>query len=232
MARTSNPSERIRALLEAGESIFRHHDFKRAQMSDIASEMGCSTGTLYNYVENKEALFEQVVLFGMTGDLPSADDLPLQLPNPGTTFTTIERRARELAEGWSIYQALDLDAPASAVEEVERMTNELFDFFARYYRVIEVMETSVLDYADLASTYDSGRQQMIFRPWTALIEKRGARGIYRPIKDPEWVTILIVEALAAGAWKQRTKDKGYDETRARRACLDFVLCALLEDKDR
>lgn len=232
MARTSNPSKRIQSLLGAGTNVFRHKDFKRAQMTDVAAEMGCSTGTLYNYVENKEALFEHVVLFGMTGDLPCPDTLPLKMPDPGTTFAMIEKLARELAEGWSIYQALELDEPVDAAEEVEKMTNELFDFFARYYRVIEVMETSVLDYADLASTYDSGRKQMIFGPWTALIEKRGASGAYRSIKDPDWVTILIVEALAAGAWKQRSKDKDYDETRARRACLDFVLCALIKDKDR
>lgn len=232
MSRTSNPSKRIKSLLGAGTTVFRHKDFRRAQMTDVAAEMGCSTGTLYNYVENKEALFEHVVLYGMTGELPSPDTLPLKMPDPGTTFAMIETIARELAEGWSIYEALEIDEPASAVEEVTRITNELFDFFARYYTVIEVMETSVLDYSDLASTYDSGRQQMIFGPWTALIEKRVAKGVYRSIEDPEWATVLIVETLAAGAWKQRSHMKNYDETVARAACVDHVLTTLLKDKDR
>lgn len=232
MSRTSNPSSRILSLLGAGTKVFRHKDFKRAQMIDVAAAMGCSTGTLYNYVENKEALFEHVVLYGMTGELPSPDTLPLKLPDPGTTFAMIEKMSRELAKGWSIYQALKIDEPASAVEEVTRITNELFDFFASYHRVIEIMETSVLDYADLASTYNTGRQQMIFGPWTTLIQERVAKGVYRSIADPGWTTVLIVEALAAGAWKQRSHSDSYDETIARAACVEHVLTTLVKDIDR
>lgn len=223
---------RIKSLLGAGTSVFRRKDFKRAQMSDVAAQMGCSTGTLYNYVENKEALFEHVVLYGMTGDLPSPETLPLKMPDPGATFAMIDKMVRELAQGWSIYEALEIDEPASAVEEVTRITIELFDFFANYYPVIQVMETSVLDYADLASTFSTGRQQMVFGPWTTLIEKRAAKGVYRSIKDPEWATVLIVEALVAGASKQRSHMNNYDEAVARTACVEHVLTTLLKDKDR
>lgn len=44
-------------LIEAGLKVFGRKGLKAARMSDVAKELEVSQGTLYNYVESKEALF-------------------------------------------------------------------------------------------------------------------------------------------------------------------------------
>jgi|GEM_PF-4824145 AcrR family transcriptional regulator len=60
MART-RPAERVASLIDAAVRVFCRKGFCRAQMADIAREMGVSPGLLYNYVESRESLFYLVV---------------------------------------------------------------------------------------------------------------------------------------------------------------------------
>jgi len=49
-------------LLEAARSVFARDGFVNARMADIATEGGLSLGALYRYFENKEDLFEHLVV--------------------------------------------------------------------------------------------------------------------------------------------------------------------------
>ena len=48
--------ERLATIVDAATEVFGRAGFARAQMADIATAAGVSVGTLYNYVEGKEAL--------------------------------------------------------------------------------------------------------------------------------------------------------------------------------
>ena len=48
-------------LLAAATKVFAEKGLQRARMSDVAREMGVAHGSLYNYVESKEALFYLLV---------------------------------------------------------------------------------------------------------------------------------------------------------------------------
>jgi transposase-like protein len=54
MART-RPPDFMDRLIDAGLKVFGRKGLKAARMSDVARELGVSQGTLYNYVESKEA---------------------------------------------------------------------------------------------------------------------------------------------------------------------------------
>jgi AcrR family transcriptional regulator len=49
------------AILEAAERVFVRLGYRQAKMSDLAREVGVSTGTLYNYFDSKEAVFSSLV---------------------------------------------------------------------------------------------------------------------------------------------------------------------------
>jgi len=49
------------AILEAAERVFVRLGYRQAKMSDLAHEVGVSTGTLYNYFDSKEAVFSSLV---------------------------------------------------------------------------------------------------------------------------------------------------------------------------
>lgn len=232
MARRIDPADRLEAVLEAGTRVFRARDFRRAQMADVAAEMGCSAGTLYNYVESKEALFEYVVRHGLGEPLPDVSARPLKLPATGSTFALFAARSEALGANSSIRGALRHDEPNDPAEEVTTFTNELFDFISEYHPVLEVMEVSILDYPDLSSAYSRERQDMIFSPWANLIAKRQQAGIYRKTEDPVWTARMFIEIIAWAAWKGRGLGPAYDEDKARQAVIEIVSSTLLQDKDK
>jgi AcrR family transcriptional regulator len=54
--RTKSETRR-QAILDAARTIFQEQGFDQATMDAIASRMGCSKATLYNYFDSKETLF-------------------------------------------------------------------------------------------------------------------------------------------------------------------------------
>jgi len=49
------------AILQAAERVFVRVGYHQAKMTDLAQEVGVSTGTLYNYFESKESVFSSLV---------------------------------------------------------------------------------------------------------------------------------------------------------------------------
>ena len=60
MAR-SIPDDRLARLVECATQVFITQGYRRTQMADVAKALGVAKGTLYLYVESKEALFDLVV---------------------------------------------------------------------------------------------------------------------------------------------------------------------------
>jgi TetR/AcrR family transcriptional regulator, repressor for uid operon len=68
MARELDPDKR-RRLLEAAVSVFSREGYRHATVATIAREAGVAKGGLYSYFPSKEALFSEVILGGIEGDL-------------------------------------------------------------------------------------------------------------------------------------------------------------------
>jgi AcrR family transcriptional regulator len=56
-----DPSTRLRELVRCATAVFIEKGYKDAQMDDVAEALGVAKGTLYVYVESKDALFDLVV---------------------------------------------------------------------------------------------------------------------------------------------------------------------------
>jgi AcrR family transcriptional regulator len=61
-------------LIEVATQTFVARGYRLTQMSDVAEALGVAKGTLYGYVESKEALFDAAVrLADGQGTLPEPD---------------------------------------------------------------------------------------------------------------------------------------------------------------
>ena len=62
MAR-SIPEDRLERLVDVATQVFIEQGYARTQMADVAAALGVAKGTLYGYVESKEALFDVVARY-------------------------------------------------------------------------------------------------------------------------------------------------------------------------
>ena len=80
MARTI-PPDRFQQLVDCATQVFIEQGYARTQMADVAEAMGIAKGTLYLYVESKEALFD-LVLRSADAERPLETPAKLPLPTP------------------------------------------------------------------------------------------------------------------------------------------------------
>ena len=92
------PPDRFPDLIQAATRVFLAQGYRRTQMADVAAAMDVAKGTLYLYVESKEALFGAVLRLA-DAPLPLAppSPLPLKTPSPGETLREVEKRVSEEA---------------------------------------------------------------------------------------------------------------------------------------
>src|SRR6516162_3006510 len=87
------PSDRLPQIINAAIDVFIRKGYRRAQMSDVARAAGVSQGSLYNYVESKDALFYLIIDRGFT-DTPLPADLKLPIETPSLADTLARLRLR------------------------------------------------------------------------------------------------------------------------------------------
>src|SRR5215471_478496 len=86
---------RLDAVATAATEVFGRVGYQRTKTADVARAAGMSTGSLFTYVQTKEALFHLVFVhgFGLLGE--SMPPLPLATPEPGETLALIQGELRK-----------------------------------------------------------------------------------------------------------------------------------------
>jgi AcrR family transcriptional regulator len=138
-------------LLEAATKVFTAKGYRQTQMSDIAREMGVSQGTLYNYVESKEALFLLVCERGFSDSPIEPPDEP---PIPPPSFEAMLQRVRE-----RMFSSIRLEALRVALRtknvvdaraELEGVLREFYSVVERFRHGFDLVERSALDVPEMA----------------------------------------------------------------------------------
>jgi AcrR family transcriptional regulator len=155
MPRARSP-ERLAAIVDAATEVFGRAGFVQAQMLDIAATAGVSVGTLYNYVEGKEALLllcAENPFGGVSGSRP--------LPVP-----VLDRRALIEAVDATLAQRIRLPALERALgrsglapdtqAELAEIAGELYDLIAGTRHAADAMERCAADAPDLAELFYRG----------------------------------------------------------------------------
>jgi AcrR family transcriptional regulator len=196
MAR-SRPPDRFHQLRSAALRVFGAKGLRRSRMADVATAMGVSPGSLYNYVESKEALFHWVVeRGGDEGPVEAPPTLPIPTPAAGI-HDARHREQLELGFHLPLFEAAlarrrVTDAPA----ELEAVVRELYERVERNRRSMVVIERSALDLPELFQIYFVKLRREYFTRFARYIERRQAGGHFRADVVPVVAARSVIEAVA------------------------------------
>jgi AcrR family transcriptional regulator len=194
VART-RPPDRLEQLRAAALRVFAHKGLRRTRMSDIAHEMGVAPGTLYTYVESKEALFHWLVEHGADPILAQSQALPIPTPARGE----IEKRLREQSDRVLRLPALEAALARTRVRdahaELEAIARELYVEVERTRGPADAIERSALDLPELFQVFFVETRRLLFEKLTRYVGRRMRAGHFRAVADPAVAARWLVETI-------------------------------------
>ena len=224
------PPDRLEQIITASLRVFGEKGYRRTQMADVAKAMGVSSGTLYNYVTGKEALF-YLMIDGACRDEPLTElpKFPVPAPSPGAIVQRLRERLQADVRLPTLEAALNRPQSGDVRLEVEGIVEELYGLIARRWPAIVAIEKSAMDLPDLARVFYIEMRRGLFGRLARYLTRRMQQRRLRQLPHPEVTARLILEAVADLAMHRHLDPDPVrvDEVAARAAVVDFVVHALL-----
>jgi len=188
------PEDRLSRLVEVATAVFIEQGFRHTRMEDVAEALGVAKGTVYLYVENKEALFDLVC---RSADRPfeQPPELPVKSPAAGATIRYIVDR---LAAGQvmpALAEAL-AGGRRAARDELAAIVGDIYDAMARNRVGIKLVDRSARDIPELGKIWFGGARGVLVEALSGYLEERvRARRLRAPV-DVAIAARFIVETCA------------------------------------
>jgi AcrR family transcriptional regulator len=231
MARTI-PVDRFQSLIEAATAVFVEQGYRRTQIADVAARMGVAKGSVYTYVESKEALFDCVLRRADDPDrigLPAT--LPVPTPPPGATLEMVNGRLAEEGALPSLVAALSRARVVDMRTELETILGELYDTLARHRTAIKLLDRCANDYPELAKVWHREGREGALSLLARYLEDRARRGRLRRFGDSAIAARIVLETVVFWAVHRHwdPSPQAIDEESAKRTALAFLVGALMKE---
>jgi AcrR family transcriptional regulator len=223
--------KRLRELAEAGLQVFCRQGFERSQMADVAKAMKVAVGTVYLYVESKEALFDLVIRYGSAADASWLDQLeiPVATPAPGATMAYL-KGVFEQTEWPCLAAALAKKRVKDPAGELAGVLREQYALIRQHRRGLLLLMRSALEFPGLAEVFVLGLRNKLLEQLVRYIALRAAAGQFRAPSDPASAAALMIQSIT-WANLQRPLDPGlaaFDEETFERSTIEFLVHGLLK----
>ena len=194
------PESRLQDLLETATRVFIEQGYRGTQIADVATALGVAKGTVYLYVESKQALFYAALRYaGRKAPLASEIDLPLRGDDAEALLAELRAALADEAIPPALARALSRTRVADARAELENIVRELYSVSYRHRAVIKLVDRCGRDHPELARIfYGEGR----FAQLDALASYLGARiraGRFPAVPDVAVAARFIIETIAIWA---------------------------------
>jgi len=222
------PKDRLSLLVEVATSVFIEQGFRQTKMDDIAEALGVAKGTLYLYVESKEALFDLVC---RAADRPFEEptELPVKSPPAGATIKYIADRLTAGQVMLALAEALG-GRKRPTRDELGAIVGDIYDALARSRTGIKLVDRSARDIPELGKLWFGGARGFLVDALVHYLTDRMRAGRLRSALDVGIAARFIVETCAFWAvhrhWDAARQD--LPEERVRAAVIDLVAAALIE----
>jgi AcrR family transcriptional regulator len=228
----SIPKDRFQDLVEAATAVFLEQGYRRTQVADVAARMGLAKGSVYTYVESKEALFDCVLRHADHSDrIDLPETLPVATPPPEATLEIVQRRLAEEGALPALTAALSRVRVADARAELETVLGEIYDALARHRTAIKLLDRCAPDYPELAKLWYSAGREGALSLLTRYLDDRARRGRLRRFEDGAVAGRIVLETLVFWAVHRHwdPSPQAVDESSVKRTALAFLTSALVKD---
>lgn len=182
-------------LVRAGLVVFAGSGFRDAQMVDVAREMGVALGTVYSYVESKEALFGLVIDRVGTTDYEADIALPVRTPPIDELLERTRGRIEGLTRLPVLAAAQRRRRPADPREELYGVLEEFWDLTLTTRLAADMIERSARDWPQLADLFYDQIRRDLFDRLQSYVARRVRGEQFRVDGDPRVIARTMVETV-------------------------------------
>jgi AcrR family transcriptional regulator len=225
------PPDRLDQILEAATRVFARTGLESSKMSDVATEAGVSQGTLYNYVESKEALFRLLLDRGLGSPPPAPTALPLRSPSAAGLARRMDDAIAANFALPCLDKALGRRRVTDAGAELAEVIDELYERTLVTRQAADVLERSARDVPELAAVFYGKVRRGLFERLERLIARRIASGHYHD-RDPRVVARFIAETVTTFARHIHgdVEPPGFDLGLAREIIIETLVTGIVRDR--
>jgi AcrR family transcriptional regulator len=198
MARPIPPARFVQLIRTAAE-VFIANGYRRTQMADVADALGVAKGTVYLYVESKEALFDVVARhIDDPTPVPCPTDLPVATPPIESTLDFVRERIRAQGQIEPLARALAGSSAGDVRTELEAIVGAVYDVLYRNRRGIKLIDRSAVDRPDIATLWFEGGRGGLLAALAAYLRARIEARLLRDVPDIDAAARACIEIL--GFW--------------------------------
>lgn len=187
---------RIKELIRCATEVFCTYGYKQTQMTDIAKAMGVATGTLYLYVESKEALFDFVVRYGIENNVEQVSTtFPVITPKAGSTITFLKKILSEQVQWPKLAEALTKTQVENPRQELVDVIQELYSLMLSKRWGLFLIARSSVDFPELSEVFINKLRKNLLKDLTKYIKSRVEAKQFFAVVNPNISAIFLSETI-------------------------------------
>lgn len=221
-------------LVDAGTDVFiAAQGYERTQMEDVAKRLGVSKGSLYLYVESKEALFDLCVRFADEMERGELNELSLPYRAASGEVTLGYVQAR-LAEDPSFQEMLAIllgEHSPHPAGDLERLIRILYRALYAHRKAIKLVEAAAGDHPRLSGIWYPNARGQLLTVLIPYVERHVATGCFRPVTNAPMAARHLIETCTFWAIHRHwdPAPQIVDENKIEDALVELVLRVFLKD---
>ena len=192
--------DRTQDVARAALGAFCDGGYRLTQIAHVSERLGVSVGTIYRYVDSKEALFHLAVLAAIGDPL---DGLALPLKVHGIADSA--QRLADVTAGDRLWGQLEVaratPSPGDVRGEARVIAEQLYEAMARRALVICLLDRCAHEIPELTEIFDRQVREPLMEDLTAWVLERGLAGE----TDLPSAGALARGAMEAIAWLAKSR---------------------------
>lgn len=188
---------RLDAIVAAAAAAFAESGFAKANVQAIANSASVSAGSVYQYTEDKEALFELVALRALESPRVAVPTLPYRKASAANRQRLIDDCIVQIANFPQLWLGAQRREHDGSIAEFSGILLEIATWMTRYRAAIVLAERNRADWPELADGFDRIVWFDLTRRLVAYAGPRMRSGALAAVAEPALLARFMLDALLA-----------------------------------